>query len=50
MQALAGIVHPGIDDAASGGNLLAAKSVGSQTIATGADVKFGAGALTVTLQ
>jgi hypothetical protein len=46
----ASVTHVGIYDAASSGNLLAAKSVGSQTIATGAAVKFVAGALTVTLQ
>lgn len=43
------VTHVGVHDAQSAGDILASKSVGSNTIVTGQDVKFPAGNLTFTI-
>ncbi len=43
------VTHVAVYDSASGGNQIASKSVGSNTISAGQDVKFSAGNLVFTL-
>lgn len=43
------VTHVAVYDASSGGNQLASKSVGTNTVSAGQDVKFSAGNLTFTI-
>jgi hypothetical protein len=43
------VTHVAVFDAASGGNMLASKSVGSNVVSAGQDVKFSAGNLVFTI-